>query len=317
MRLLGYKIAEGKVGNFTDTEVIENSMMTVVQRDFPRHIADCEKVVRLSRNKKQPIFYDIDDLLFYLPEDHPDFGRKFYREALVSMLNMVVEADFVVTPTLGLKNFLLNYRLDVRLLPNYFDDYIWKLAAPDLLKNPSGVVKIGYMGGTSHLPDLAIIKDPLLKISNELKGKIEFDFFGVDPGPVIGNIPDVNVTPYYSNDYPLFASFFQRRQADIFIAPLREIVFNQCKSPLKFFEYSAIGAPTVFSKMLPYLGVVQDGFDGFLAGNSDEWFEKIRQLVLDPELRFEMAQNAQSTIREHWLLSRHRTEIAQTFGLYE
>ena len=45
------------------------------------------------------------------------------------------------------------------------------------------------------------------------------------------------------NDYKDFATFFQTQSADIFIAPLVDNIFNQCKSPIKFFEYSALGVP--------------------------------------------------------------------------
>ena len=44
--------------------------------------------------------------------------------------------------------------------------------------------------------------------------------------------------------------------------------------------------------MCVYNGVVKDGYNGFLAGNDDEWFEKIEKLILDKELRRYIRKNA-------------------------
>ncbi len=44
--------------------------------------------------------------------------------------------------------------------------------------------------------------------------------------------------------------------------------------------------------MCVYNGIVKDGYNGFLAGNDDEWFEKIEKLILDKELRRYIRKNA-------------------------
>ena len=51
------------------------------------------------------------------------------------------------------------------------------------------------------------------------------------------------------------------------LAPLEDTPFNRAKSDLKFLEYSALGLPTVASRVTPYLGI--DAHGGVLADNSD------------------------------------------------
>src|SRR5690606_14753256 len=94
---------------------------------------------------------------------------------------------------------------------------------------------------------------------------------------------------------------------DFVIAPLADNLFNRCKSGLKFLEYSAIGAPGVYSKLPPYEDIVIDGVTGFLAGTETEWIEKLTRLIEEPELRQNMAVAAQQTVQERWLLSQNIT----------
>ena len=80
---------------------------------------------------------------------------------------------------------------------------------------------------------------------------------------------------------------------DVNIAPL-EIgnPFCESKSELKFFEAGIVGVPTVAVKNRTFSEAIKDGMDGFLAGNMDEWIEKLEKLVTNENLRREMGHKA-------------------------
>ena len=44
--------------------------------------------------------------------------------------------------------------------------------------------------------------------------------------------------------------------------------------------------------MCVYNSVVEDGVNGFLAGNDEEWIRKIEKLILDKSLRLKFRENA-------------------------
>lgn len=69
-------------------------------------------------------------------------------------------------------------------------------------------------------------------------------------------------------------------------------------------EYSANGFPGVYSRITPYESIVDDGVNGFLAGNSDEWFASITKLIEDANLRKQVVTSAQKEVDENWLLSK-------------
>jgi len=66
------------------------------------------------------------------------------------------------------------------------------------------------------------------------------------------------------------------------------------KSPTKFFEYMAMGLPTVASRVGELSHIVSDGEDGFLAEGEDEFSERMGELAADADLRRKMGSSARN-----------------------
>jgi glycosyltransferase involved in cell wall biosynthesis len=169
------------------------------------------------------------------------------------------------------------------------------------------------MGGNSHVPDLEYISPVLLGLMERYPQRIRFHFFGAKPPEQMAALVQVKWTPFMACSYKDFAAFFQTQTADIFIAPLVDNLFNRCKSPIKFFEYNALGVPGVFSRLETYTDVVVHGQNGLLASSLDDWTNALIQLIEDKELRYSLAGNAQETIRSNWLLSQNAFRWKETF----
>jgi len=313
MRHLGIKVLDGIINNNINLEVVSQSDITVIQRDFPRELETYEKLSKLAQLEHKPIIYDLDDLLLLFPEDHPERYAHNYIESLLPMLQILYEADLVTTTTPYLQNWLKQYNTHITLLPNFFDDDLWELREPVIKYDHQSPLVIGYMGSESHLPDLEFISPVLLDLINRFPKRLNFHFWGVKPPKNIANLPQVKWIPAVSYEYIDFSSYFQTQYADIFIAPLKDSPFNQAKSPLKFFEYTALGAPGVYSNLNTFSQAVTHNHDGLLASSLDEWQECLTMLIKDPELRQKLANNAQQTIRDHWLLSKNAYRWHQVY----
>ncbi|MBP8708333.1 MAG: glycosyltransferase family 1 protein, partial [Caldisericia bacterium] len=100
---------------------------------------------------------------------------------------------------------------------------------------------------------------------------------------------------------------------DIAIAPLENNLFNCCKSSIKYFEYTALGLPGVFSALPPYAEVVHDGENGFLAATPEEWEHKLELLIESPELRLQFAKEAQQRVQQNWLIQDHANEWQKVY----
>ncbi len=303
-RQAGIEVINGiENGEEFQWRVLEGDLV-VIQREFPRQFDDYQRIVDIARRKGKPIVFDLDDLLLFLPEDHPDRQSHYYTSSLLPMFQALKEADMVTVATPKLQSVLANYNDHVVVLPNYLDETLWQLKPP-VSKSKDETLTIGFMGGNSHKPDIEYVLPALLDLIKRYPGKIRFHFWGLQPPAEMLSLPQVEWTPPNSYLYKDFSAFFQTQSADIFIAPLTDGLFNRCKSPLKFFEYTALGAPSVLSRLEPYTGVAIHGQNSFLAASPDEWTDCLIQLIESDELRLHLASNAQSTIRADWLLSQN------------
>jgi len=81
-------------------------------------------------------------------------------------------------------------------------------------------------------------------------------------------------------------------QADISLAVLDDDEINGCKSELKWFEAACFSIPSVVSTTANYRDVLTNGEDAFIAGNEQEWFDALNNLITDTQLRESIAKNA-------------------------
>ena len=313
LRQSGINIVNGIENDQININLVSEGDVVIIQREFPKQFDNYKKIIELARKEGKPVIFDLDDLLLCLPDNHQDRQSAKFAPSLLPMFQALMEADVVSVSTPKLREVLAKYNDNVVVLPNYFDDNLWRLTPPALKDSSSEMLTIGYMGTSTHKPDLEYITPVLLDLIKCYPENLHFHFWGVQPPAQLESLPQVEWTPWYSDSYKDFTEFFQTQSSDIFIAPLVDSLFNRCKSPLKFFEYSALGAPGVFSRLAPYEDVVTHGHDGLLVSSLDEWTDYLIQLVENDELRFQLATNAQATIRKKWLLSKNAFRWEKAF----
>jgi glycosyltransferase involved in cell wall biosynthesis len=293
-------------------EAIDNAHLLVIQRDFPNDYDFFKFLLKTSEIQNKPIIYDLDDNLFDLPRYHPDRLSNAFVKALMPMLDAAISADYITVSNKYLKESLSELNKNIFVLPNYLDDRLWTFKSP-IEKKPEKQLTLGYMGSDSHKPDIEYVSKVLIKIKEEYSEKIRFHFYGIKPPNELLSFSDTIWTPIKTYQYDEFAKDFQKIDIDFFIAPLLDNNFNRSKSPIKFFEYSSFGAPGVFSRIQPYNNLITDGKNGFLASSTNEWEEKIRNLIHDAELRFKLSLNAQNLVKEKYLMSQNSSQWKETY----
>lgn len=307
---LGWNIIYGKEGeNTVHPQRVAEADFVLIQRDFPRFFGDYLQVVQEARRKGIPILYDLDDAIMALPEDHPLLGD--YSGCLENILFALLDADRLIVSSEMLADVVQPLNENVVVWHSILPDSLWKIKPPSATRNEP-TVKIGYMGGSTHTSDLALLFPVLASLQQEYGESLEFVLWGDLPSE---NLLTIKSAHYHAEvqAYPAFAEAFPQAEVDIWLAPLQDNLFNRCKSSIKFWEYSAIGGVGVFSRLPPYETVIRHGENGFLADTPEEWLQFIRFLIQNPERRYQMAQQAQQTLLEEGLLSRHIQQWEQVF----
>jgi glycosyltransferase involved in cell wall biosynthesis len=294
-----------------DSDAIASSDLIVIQRDYPRFVDKYAQLITLAATFNKPVVFEIDDLLWELPPEHPDRVSGHYTAALLPMWLAALHADAVTVASSGLADYIRPLNPQVWVLPNYLNERIWSFREPD--DSHSAVIRIGYAGGDSHVPDLQMIAPILLDTLERYADKVSLKVWGFEPHSELAGHPLVTWEPLQPGDYAQFAATMSQQALDIALAPLRPSLFNRSKSPIKFFEYTALGVPCVCSTASPYRDVVEHGVTGFLADTHEQWQHVLELLINDGDLRLRIARQAQQHVRENWRLSTNAMKWADAY----
>jgi glycosyltransferase involved in cell wall biosynthesis len=101
---------------------------------------------------------------------------------------------------------------------------------------------------------------------------------------------------------------------DIGIMPLPDDEWSKGKCGLKGLQYMALGIATVMSPVGVNTEIIQDGENGMLASEVDEWVEKLSRLIEDPELRRKCAENGRKTVVEKYSVHALKSEYLRLFN---
>jgi glycosyltransferase involved in cell wall biosynthesis len=308
----GLNYISGKSGDHIDIQLVSEADVVLIQREFPLFWEEYLQILSLARAQSKAVIYELDDLLFEIPDVHPDQAIDFYTPAILPIFHALASADLVTTATPELAEHLGRFNPNIHVLPNYLDDTLWKIQSRTAKPERSTVV-IGYMGSDTHLPDFESIAPLLLKIAYQFGENIRFRFWGCKPPEILQHLSQTEWLPLQIFDYPQFAEYFTRQEVDILIAPLLDSPFNRCKSAVKLLEYSTSGAPVICSRIPAYERLVNPGENGFLASTPGEWEACLVRLIEDPDLRQRMGNQLQGIVGANWLLSRHASEWMEAF----
>lgn len=276
----------------TNPDVIDAADVIVVQRFYlcQGTLPFIEKL--LSSGK--PVIYEIDDLITAVPEDNP---LKGWVDALCCLLPEVLprcSAVTVSTPLLA--EAFKQYNSSVYVLPNLIDENIWKFVPVTCSNKP---IVIGFAGTATHRPDLMAVESALFRIAEYYGNRVAFRFMG-DTYEKLTELPGYSYIPF-EKDYRLYADTLSSAGFDIALVPLQDNRFNQCKSNIKWLEYSFCGVAGIYSDLPPYNSCISQGTTGLLVDNDpDKWFQAISILIERPELRLEIAKNARAVVVNHY-----------------
>ena len=271
---------------------------------FQRHISlkgDTKLICDRLKGLGLKIVFDIDDY-WDLPSDHKLLP--YYRSNKIPQ--QVIEAfkcvDVVTTTTNKLASFILPYNKNVYVLPNAINttDEQWNSE-----KVKSDILRFGYVCGVHHSHDAKLMKEScghiLRKLNvqlllggfnNESNGEYEsmeammtdgYNYLDKDYLTYLfAKIKDNNdqyINKKYRRlwalDYRNYGKMYDH--IDVSLVPLRDNLFNSCKSELKLVEAATKGCGAIVSKVEPYSSFPEEAVE-FVDDNSKGWFNAVKRM---------------------------------------
>ena len=262
--------------------------------------------------------FETDDDLFNVPRHNPSgqfWARKDVRKVLGEELVM---ADAIVCSTPPLKEALIEEGIqasDITICYNHLHPTVWgpqvtdghrfhNVRVIDGVEHPTTV--IGWQGSNTHDTDFREVVPALARLVKE-REDVTLRFFGSLPLSLRGHVPEDRLQWSKGVEFDLYPSQLAFINFDIGLAPVTNARFNQAKSNLKWLEYSAVGTPTVASKVYPYEKSIEQGVTGYVCETADDWYRSLTALLDDPALRQRMGARAKAHVWEHWGTSRALT----------
>jgi len=239
-------------------------------------------IVFLKLWYRLPVVYDIDD---------PQWLHSKAQDYILSKI-----AGKIFCSSKPFMERYKKYNTNVVFVPTGLDhEWFGKSKA---LYQKKDICIIGWIGAQAHFKDgnFHIVKPALEELGK--KGyKIEFKVIGTRGNKDLEDY--LRSSFYVANPIP-FVPYEEVpkniSQFDIAVAPVVATEWFEINATGKGVEYMACGVPIVASRVGAYKHLIQDGENGFLAGTTDEWVNKIERLLKDVSLREKIGEAGLKTV---------------------
>lgn len=272
---------------------------------------DPQKLRNAIKEHSVKLVVDIDDHWVLYP--HHEMA-KVWKESKANeqIQQWLAEADMVFTTNERLKSLALAINSNVWVVPNALP-YGHGNFSTSKSRSDEGLVRFMYAAGSSHLYDLEMLRPVMKKLGNdaEFRKKGEVILGGYDHEHGTPNVDSVwlkmlgIVKPAKSYKVmarlPIDRYMDTYRYADVALAPLEGNSFNACKSNLKILEAGCKSIPIICSDVEPYTldaecpGVI-------LCSTTKDWYDAIKRLMNNKELREELGAALARYVREKYAL---------------
>jgi len=147
-------------------------------------IEQCPQIINSLKNLGIVVIADIDD--YWLPtKEHPIHQLIVENKMNQKIVENLKAASFVTTTTELFANEIRKFNKNVLVLPNAIDPSEPQFNEPTL---PSDKIRVGWLGGSSHLHDLKLLDGMVSKLQ-PLQDKLQYFVCGFDTR---GTITELN-----------------------------------------------------------------------------------------------------------------------------
>jgi glycosyltransferase involved in cell wall biosynthesis len=256
---------------------------------------------RFSKSKARLVF-DFDDAIWNHDVSEGNKSFAWLKDASKTE-RIIAVSDLVIAGNRYLADYASRFNDTVIVLPTTIDtdEYTPK---PKTV-TPHAVV-IGWSGSITTIKHFELAIPFLAALKEKYGEKVEIRVVGDGSyrNPSLGIVGKPWVKATELDDL---------RGFDIGIMPIPDDDWSKGKCGLKGLQYMALGIPAVMSPVGVNTEIVNDGINGYLPANNQEWVEKISKLIDDPELRQKLGTSARQTVLDRYSVESQKENYIKAF----
>jgi len=155
-----------------------------VHRNIGSHYDQTPSIIKYLKSIGKVVIVDIDD--YWLPTvDHPIHSIIVQNKIHEKIVANLKEADWVTTTTDIFANEIRKFNKNVLVLPNAIDPNEPQF---NQVTPPSDKIRIGWLGGSSHLHDLGLL-GAFVQKNQDINDKLQYVICGFDTR---GSVTEIN-----------------------------------------------------------------------------------------------------------------------------
>jgi len=242
--------------------------------------------------------FDFDDAIFDYPSSR--------------IPKLLSKADVILTGGHDLLDKALRFNNNVKYVATSYNPAVYDKSNYKIKKNPD-IIHIGWIGrGTTHKDNLRLLVNPLKILAK--KYPLKFTCIGVigvqEINDMFGNIPNLETTFIDNIDWADESCAAEHIFGfDIGVMPLLDSIRSRGTCGGKAIQYMFCQVPAIAGPYGENRFLIQDGVNGFLADNENQWLEKLELLISDKNLRDKLAGKGYQTVLEKYNLNNTAKEI--------
>jgi glycosyltransferase involved in cell wall biosynthesis len=261
----------------------------------------------LTRPGHPPLVLDYDDAIFL-----PNVSEA---NRVISTLKMpqklartIARSRHVIVGNSYLADYARRYTSNVTIVPTCVDTDRW---VPDSHGPIHGRAQsrppvVGWIGSPTTGPYIRALADVLQRVGAQHPMRLRIS--GVARPLHVPGVETENIEWSLDREVQLFNT------CDIGVYPLADDEWARGKCGFKAIQFMACGVPVVASAVGVNREIIEDGVNGFLASNADEWRCKLARLLDDVELRRRFAVAGRETIERRYSLAVNAPVLAEILG---
>jgi glycosyltransferase involved in cell wall biosynthesis len=235
----------------------------------------------LLKRCSRRLVFDFDDAIYLRHDKHEVLDSRSRR---IKFRHLIKNADLVIAGNRILADAAGKFNSSVKIVPSAVET---RGVPQKDYRARSDKIVIGWVGGEINLPHLKLLSDTFQRLSRDYQIEVRIL---CNKGVEIPGV-DVRFIPWGLETQDMEISRF-----DIGVMPLPKTRHSEGKCGYKALQYMAASVPPVVSDVGVNSEIVESGREGLVAADIDGFYDALKLLVIDHELRKELGLNARKKI---------------------